>query len=132
MMRMHTSSCSGVHRLIRKRNYMQSDTPRKRGKPFEAGNKGRAAGSRNKVTLALEQLLEGDAPAITRKMIQLAKKGDPTSIRLCMDRVYPVRRERQLKLTCRRSILPMTSPLRFGLLFSHWPMATLPRIRPSV
>jgi hypothetical protein len=80
---------------------MQSDTPRKRGKPFEAGNqfgKGRAEGSRNKVTLALEQLLEGDAPAITRKMIQLAKKGDPTSIRLCMDRVYPVRRERQLKL----------------------------------
>ncbi len=77
------------------------DTPRKRGRPFKSGNqfgKGRSAGSRNNATLALEQILEGEGEAVARKLIQGAKKGDPTCIRLCMDRLYSPRRERSVNL----------------------------------
>jgi hypothetical protein len=43
------------------------DTLRKRGKPFEPGrrsSKGRPPGSRNKTTLMLDQLLDGEGEAI--------------------------------------------------------------------
>ena len=43
------------------------DTLRKRGKPFAPGNragKGRPPGSRNKTTLMLEQVLDGEGEAI--------------------------------------------------------------------
>ena len=77
-------------------------TLRPRGKPFTPGNqygKGRPVGSRNKVTVALEQLLEGEAEAIMRKMAELAKEGDPTALRLSVDRLCPLRRERPLRMT---------------------------------
>lgn len=77
------------------------DAPLKRGKPFEAGNqfgKGRPAGSRNKATLVIEQILEGKSKAVVRKLIQGALEGDPTSMRLCIDRIYPPRRERPVNL----------------------------------
>jgi hypothetical protein len=34
--------------------------------------------------LAVEVLLDGEAEAITRKAIELAKKGDLAAIRLCL------------------------------------------------
>ena len=74
---------------------------KKRGRPFRPGNrfgKGRPAGSRNKVTLECEALLEGEALAITRKVIALAKKGNLPAAKLCMDRLCPPRRERRLHL----------------------------------
>ncbi|MDG1708259.1 MAG: DUF5681 domain-containing protein [Emcibacteraceae bacterium] len=64
-----------------------------RFKPGQSGNpNGRPKGSRNKKTLALEALLEGEAEGLTRKCVELAKKGDTTALRLCMERIYPVRR----------------------------------------
>ena len=71
-----------------------------RGKPFERGNPGKPKGARHRVTLAAETLLEGEAEAITRKAIELAKSGDGPALRLCMDRIYPARKDR---------------PVRFGL-----------------
>jgi hypothetical protein len=71
-----------------------------RGKPFERGNPGKPKGARHRVTLAAEILLEGEAEAITRKAIELAKAGDGPALRLCMDRIYPARKHR---------------PVRFGL-----------------
>ena len=64
------------------------------GRPFEPGNPGRPKGSRHKVTLAVEALLEGEADALTRKAIELAKAGDMTALRLCLDRIAPPRRDR--------------------------------------
>lgn len=75
---------------------------RKRGKPFQPGNnlgKGRPAGSRNKATLALEEMLEGEAEAITRKAIELAKNGDQAAMRLVVERLIPPCRERKVRLT---------------------------------
>jgi hypothetical protein len=74
---------------------------KQRGKPFPTGNhssKGRPAGSRNKTSLFCEQLLDGDAEAITRKVIEMALGGDHTAMRLCMERLCPPRRERQMNV----------------------------------
>jgi Family of unknown function (DUF5681) len=65
-----------------------------RGKPFEPGNSGRPKGSRNKATLALEALLDGEAEALTRKAIDMALEGDTTAMRLVMDRIMPPRKDR--------------------------------------
>jgi Family of unknown function (DUF5681) len=66
--------------------------------PFEPGQSGnpagKARGTRNKVTLAIEALLDGEAEALTRKAIELAKAGDMAALRLCMDRLAPPRKDR--------------------------------------
>jgi hypothetical protein len=68
-----------------------------RGKPFERGNPGKPKGARHRVTVAAETLLEGEAEAITRKAIELAKAGDGPALRLCMDRIYPARKDRPVR-----------------------------------
>ena len=64
-------------------------------KPGKSGNpNGRPQGSRNKATLALEELLDGEGEAITRKAVESALNGDMAAIRLCMERLIPVRKDR--------------------------------------
>jgi hypothetical protein len=74
------------------------NNPKKtRGKPFERGNnagKGRPSGSRNKTTLAVDRLLDGQAEAITQKCVALALDGDRTALRLAMERIAPLRKGR--------------------------------------
>ena len=65
-----------------------------RGRPFEPGNPGRPKGARHRATMAAEALLDGEAEAITRKVIELAKGGDLIALRLCMERILPPRRDR--------------------------------------
>ena len=63
--------------------------------PGVSGNPaGRPPGSRNKATLAVEALLEGEAEALTRKCIERALEGDGQALRLCLDRLAPPRRDR--------------------------------------
>jgi Family of unknown function (DUF5681) len=66
--------------------------------PFEPGQSGnpagKARGTRNKVTLAIEALLDGEAEALTRKAIEIAKGGDLAALRLCLDRLAPPRKDR--------------------------------------
>ena len=65
-----------------------------RFKPGLSGNpKGRPQGSRNKVTLAMQELLDGEAEAITRVCIDKAKQGDGPALRLCMERLCPPRKD---------------------------------------
>lgn len=80
---------------------MPSKKTRGRGRPFTVGNqyrRGRPVGSRNNATLALEQLLEGEGEAITRKAIELAKSGNEFALRLCLERLVAPRRERSVSL----------------------------------
>src|SRR6266568_771945 len=53
---------------------------KQRGRSFRPGKSGNPAGrprgARNKTTLAVEALLDGEAETITRKAIELAKTGD--------------------------------------------------------
>ena len=71
-----------------------------RGRPFAPGNPGKPKGARNRVTVAAEELLSGEAEALTRKAVDLALGGDTTALRLCLDRAVPLRKGR---------------PVRFGL-----------------
>jgi len=44
----------------------------------------------------MEALLEGEAKVIARKAIEMAKEGDTTALRLCMDRLMPARKDRHV------------------------------------
>jgi hypothetical protein len=60
----------------------------------QSGNPaGRPHGSRNKTTVLLQNLLEGEAEEIARKVIEMAKAGDMGAIRVCMDRLASIRRK---------------------------------------
>jgi len=54
---------------------------------------GRPRGARNKLTLKVEALLEGEAEALTRAAIDKALEGDTVALRLCMDRIAPARKD---------------------------------------
>jgi hypothetical protein len=72
----------------------RKNAPKTRGRPFALGNPGRPKGARHRATIAAEALLEGEAEALTRKAIELAKKGDTVALRLCLERLVPPRKER--------------------------------------
>ena len=76
---------------------------KQRGRPFKKGQSGnpsgRLQGSRNKVTLAVEAFLEGEAEALTRKAIDKALEGDTTALRLCLERLCPPRKDRPVTMT---------------------------------
>jgi len=78
--------------------------------PFEPGKSGNPAGklkgTRNRTTMAVEALLDGEAEAITRKAIELAKGGDLTALRLCLDRIASPRKDRPVLF----GLPPITSP----------------------
>jgi hypothetical protein len=61
---------------------------------FSKGNPGKPRGARSQTTLAIEQLLGKDATRLTRKAIKSALDGDTTALRICMERIAPVRKGR--------------------------------------
>lgn len=71
------------------------ETGRKTDGRFAPGNTlgGRTPGSRNRTTIAIETLLEGEHEALTRKAIEMALEGDVTALRLCLDRIAPARKD---------------------------------------
>ncbi len=61
-----------------------------RFKPGQSGNPaGKPKGTRHKATQAMMVLLDGETEALTRKAIELAKDGDTTAMKLCLDRIFP-------------------------------------------
>ena len=76
----------------------ETTASKQRGRPFPKGRSGnpggRPPGARNAATVLAEQLLDGEAEALTRKVIEAAKGGDMVALRLCLDRILPPRRER--------------------------------------
>jgi len=78
-----------------------SDEPENTGRkqdgtfaPGASGNPaGKRPGTRNKVTRAIEALLEGQHEELTRKAIDKALEGDMTAMRLCLDRIAPPRKD---------------------------------------
>jgi Family of unknown function (DUF5681) len=67
--------------------------------PGQSGNPaGRPRGSRNKKTLAVETLLDGESEALMQRLIDLAKMGDDLAMRLCVERMLAPQRERPVPL----------------------------------
>ena len=68
-------------------------------KKGQSGNPaGKPPGSRHKVTLAVERLLDGEGEELTRKAIELAKEGDLTALKLCLERICPPRKSRPFSI----------------------------------
>jgi len=78
-----------------------ANTRRKQAGGFQKGQsgnpRGRPMGSRNNATLACEALLEGQAEALTQKAVEMALAGDVTALKLCIERICPVRRDRPVR-----------------------------------
>ena len=51
-------------------------------------------GTRHRATMLVEKLMEDDAENIVRAVVSAAKAGDPTAMRLCIERLVPVRKGR--------------------------------------
>ena len=66
---------------------------------FSVGNSGRPKGARNKKTLAIESLLEGQAEALTQTAISKALDGDSMALRLCMERIAPAPKDNPVSFT---------------------------------
>ncbi len=69
---------------------------RKTDGTFAPGNAlgGRTKGSRHRTTMAIEELLDGQAEALTQKAISAALEGDGAALRLCLERICPPRKDR--------------------------------------
>jgi hypothetical protein len=85
------------------REVAPANAGRKQAKPgaFQPGQSGNPAGkkkgTRNRMTVALEKLLEDEAEEITKAAIAKAKAGDPIALRLVLERILPVRRGRPVR-----------------------------------
>jgi hypothetical protein len=98
--------CKLFYRTNQERNMVKRVEPTEsslplppvRGRPFKPGNPGRPPGSKNKTTKMLEELLEGEAEDLTRKLIDLAKEGKLRPLLYCVDRLIPQRRGRPLEI----------------------------------
>lgn len=51
------------------------------------------------MTVLAEQMLDGEAETIVRKVIALAKRGDAIALRLCFERIFPARKGRPVAIT---------------------------------
>lgn len=43
--------------------------------------------------------MDEEAETLTRKVIELAKEGDRASLRLCMERLLPIRKDRSIQIS---------------------------------
>jgi hypothetical protein len=100
--------CKPFHRTNQETNMIERVLPKPksppvdrspvRGRPFEHGNPGRPPGSKNKTTKMLEELFEGEAGDLTRKIIELALAGNVRCLEYCVDRVLPRHRGEPINL----------------------------------
>jgi len=69
---------------------------------FSVGNTGRPRGARNRTTMAVLELLDGQAEALTQRAVELALAGDTTALRLCLDRIAPPRKDAPVQFSLPR------------------------------
>jgi hypothetical protein len=74
------------------------DTGRDHRGRFASGNPGRPQGARHRSTRAAEALLDGEAEALTRRVIEAALGGDMQALRICMERILPPAKGRPVHL----------------------------------
>ena len=78
----------------------ENTASKQRGRPFrrgQSGNRaGRPKGARNRSTMAIEALLDGEAERLTRKAVEAALGGDMVAMRICLERICPPRKDRPI------------------------------------
>jgi hypothetical protein len=61
----------------------------------QSGNPaGRPKGARGRAAILAEELFEGESGAIISAAIEMAKAGDPSAVRVCLDRIAPRPKDR--------------------------------------
>jgi hypothetical protein len=82
----------------------------------------RRTGCRKKATTAAAALLEGESEALTGIAVELALVGDPTAMRLCLERILPPCRKRSVRFALPRiesaADIALTSALAGGAITS--------------
>jgi hypothetical protein len=74
--------------------------PRGRFQPGQSGNpNGRRAGARNRTCALALKLMDADAEPVIVALIQAAKGGDVAAIKLVLERVAPLPRNRPVQFT---------------------------------
>lgn len=76
--------------------------PSKNGGQFLPGNcrgRGRPAGSRNRATLALDEIAATEAEGVLRQVLQQALNGDLRAAEIILARIWPPRRGRPVRLS---------------------------------
>lgn len=68
-------------------------------KGYSGNIKGRPYGVRNKISSTIQQIFENDASEIAYKLVELAKGGDLSAIKLILERVYPAPKNKELYFT---------------------------------
>jgi Family of unknown function (DUF5681) len=75
--------------------------PKQRGRPFQKGQSGNPSGmpkgTRHRATMLAEKLMGDEAEDIVRAVVNAAKAADPTAMRLCIERLAPVRKGRPVR-----------------------------------
>ena len=70
--------------------------------PFKKGlsgnPNGKPKGARNRTTIIAQDLLEGEAEALVRKVVQLALDGDLTCLRICLERLVPPKKDAPIEI----------------------------------
>ena len=79
----------------------EQSAQKQRGRPFgpgQSGNpNGRPKGARNRVTRAVEALIDGQGEALGAKAVEKALQGDSTMLRALLSALVPSRRERTVE-----------------------------------
>jgi hypothetical protein len=82
--------------------YGSAATPKQRRGGFQPGKSGnpaaKAKGTRNRATRLAEALIDGQATQLVQKAVDMALAGDPTAMRIVIDRLCPPRRERTVSV----------------------------------
>lgn len=68
-------------------------------KPGNPGGPGRPSGSRNKATVILDRIAEGEGGEVLQAVLSSAKGGDMVAARIILDRVWPARKSRPVCLS---------------------------------
>ena len=79
-----------------------ADGKQNKGHLFQKGKSGnptgKKPGTRHRATLAVEKLLDDEGEELTRKAIELAKDGDLTALKLCLERICPPKKSRPIRI----------------------------------
>ena len=79
----------------------EQSAQKQRGRPFEPGQSGnpngRPKGARNRVSRAVEALIDGQGEALGAKAVEKALEGDSTMLRALLSTLVPPRRERTVE-----------------------------------
>lgn len=74
---------------------------KQRGKPFQKGQSGnpngRKLGSRNRASIIVERLLDGEAEKLTRRLIERALEGNTEAMGIVFARLCPARKDRAVR-----------------------------------